>query len=70
MPQWSPERLRIERARKAALRWQQERDAAVARVVPASGVCCRYCYQPLRGGDGRYFDDRCRSRHEDLIGCW
>jgi hypothetical protein len=66
---WSAEQRTIERARQAALRREQQRAEAVARVVPAT-LSCAYCHQPLRSGDGRYCDQRCREKHEDLIGRW
>jgi hypothetical protein len=69
MPQqWSNERRTIERERQAALRRQQEREEAMARIAP--GLFCRYCYQPLRTGDGRFCDQRCKDRWEDLTLCW
>jgi hypothetical protein len=65
---WSTERRRLEREREAALRRQQRRDEAPARVEVT--LSCTYCHAPLRTGDGRFCDQRCKDRWEDLTLCW
>jgi hypothetical protein len=62
------ERRSLGRARRAAAQRQRERDQALAEV--SAGLNCTYCHAPLKAGNGRFCDQNCKERWEDLTLCW
>jgi hypothetical protein len=69
--QWTGERRRIERERMATLRLEQLRLETIelAKARQPIGGGCRYCHSP-RPMDGPFCGPECRTRYENLVGCW